>query len=115
MKFEAKRDLSYRILFWTSTILFFGLAIGLFVPVYNEAGLFASIILSTIFGLFGIVILWFWFRTFYFVTDEELIIQVGPFKRRIQIRSIKKNRKNSFANRIRRPFKRTVLLVLQCL
>ncbi len=90
MKFEAKRDLSYRILFWTSTILFFGLAIGLFVPVYNEAGLFASIILSTIFGLFGIVILWFWFRTFYFVTDEELIIQVGPFKRRIQIRSIKK-------------------------
>lgn len=59
MKFPAKRDLTYRILFWGSMIIFFGLAIGLFVPVYHEAGLFASIVLSGIFGLFGIIILWY--------------------------------------------------------
>ena len=39
MKFHANKDTTYRIIVWVLGLLFFGLSLGLFVPVYNEAGL----------------------------------------------------------------------------
>lgn len=90
MKFHANKDITYRVLIWTSALLFFGLSAGLFIPVYKEAGLAASLIISLIFGISGLFILWFWFCTFYIVTNHVLIIYLGPFKRKIQLDSIKK-------------------------
>lgn len=88
MKFHAKKDMSFRILIWGSVLLFLGLSVGLFIPIYHEAGLAASIIFSFIFGIFAIVILWLWYRTFYVVTNEHLIIHIGPFKRRVELNTI---------------------------
>lgn len=90
MKFHANKDMTYRILVWTLGLLFFGLSAGLFVPVYNEAGLGASLFISLLFGISGFFIFWLWYRTFYIVTDRDLIIHFGPFKRVIQLTSIKR-------------------------
>ncbi|GAB3807255.1 PH domain-containing protein [Virgibacillus kimchii] len=90
MKFHSNKDLTYGILIWASALLFIGLSLGLFFPIYNEAGLVASLIFSLLFGISGFFILWFWFRTFYIVTDHTLIIYLGPFKRKIKLNSIKK-------------------------
>lgn len=90
MKFHAKKDMTYRIVIWTFGLLFIGVSVGLFIPVYKEAGLAASLIISLLFGISGFFIFWFWYRTFYAVTDHTLIIYLGPFKRKIQLSSIKK-------------------------
>lgn len=95
MKFKANKDLTYRIIIWGSALLFLGLSLGLFIPIYHKAGLAASLIFSLIFGIFAIVILWFWYRTFYFVTNDYLIIHIGPFKRRIELETIKKIEKTN--------------------
>ncbi|MFB1052094.1 PH domain-containing protein [Paraliobacillus sp. JSM ZJ581] len=95
MKFNANKDLTYRIIIWGSVLLFLGLSIGLFLPIYHEAGLAASLTFSLISGIFAIVILWFWYRTFYIVTNEHLIIHIGPFKRRIELGTIKKIEKTN--------------------
>lgn len=88
MKFHAKKDMTFRILIWVSVFLFLGLSVGLFIPIYHEAGLAASITFSFIFGIFAILILWLWYRTFYVVTNEHLMIHIGPFKRRVELNSI---------------------------
>lgn len=90
MKFRAKKDLTYRVIVGGSVLLFLGLSIGLFFPIYDEAGLAASLTFSLVCGIFAFGILWFWYRTFYVMTDEELIISVGPFKRRIELETIRK-------------------------
>lgn len=90
MKFHAKKDMTFRILIWGSVFLFLGLSVGLFIPIYHEAGLAASITFSFIFGVFVIMILWLWYRTFYVVTNEHLIIHMGPFKRRVALNTITK-------------------------
>jgi hypothetical protein len=95
VKFHANKDMTYRILIWTSGILFLGLSVGLFIPVYNEGGLVASLIISLLFGISGFFIFLFWYRTFYIVTDNLLIIYLGPFKRKIQLSSIKKIEKTN--------------------
>jgi uncharacterized membrane protein len=89
MKFNAKKDMTYRIMIWTFGLLFIGLSLGLFIPVYKEAGLTASLIISLIFGFSGFFIFLFWYRTLYIVTDHMLIIYLGPFKRIIQLNSIR--------------------------
>ena len=95
MKFYAKKDMTFRILIWGSVLLFLGLSVGLFIPIYHEAGLVASITFSFIFGIFAIVILWLWYRTFYVVTNEHLIIYIGPFKRRVELNTITKIEKTN--------------------
>ena len=95
LKFQAKKDFMYRMIVWGSVVLFLGLSIGLFLPIYHEAGLVASSIFSSICGIFAIVILWFWYRTFYVITDEHLMIYVGPMKRRIELETIQKIEKTN--------------------
>ncbi|WP_217586840.1 PH domain-containing protein [Lentibacillus saliphilus] len=95
MKFHAKKDMTFRILIWGSVLLFLGLSVGLFIPIYHEAGFAASITFSFIFGIFVIIILWLWYRTFYVVTNEHLIIHIGPFKRRVELNTIKKIEKSN--------------------
>lgn len=90
MKFRAKKDLTYRIIVWGSVLLFLGLSIGLFLPIYNEAGLAASLAFSLICWIFSIVILWLWYQTFYVLNDGYLTICIGPFKRRIELQTIKR-------------------------
>lgn len=90
MTFKAKKDTLYRIIALGSGLLFLGLAIGLFVPLYNEANLFVSLIFFIIFGGFGLVIFWFWFSTHYVLTEDTLIIKYGPFKKEISLSAIKK-------------------------
>lgn len=46
------------------------------------------VLLSFIFGIFAIFILWLWYRTFYVVTNEHLIIHIGPFKRQVELNTI---------------------------
>src|SRR5690606_35109603 len=94
MKFHAKKDMTFRILIWGSVFLFLGLSVGLFIPIYHEAGLIASITFSFIFGSLAIVIIWLWYRTFYVVTNEHLIIHIGPFKRRVELNTITRIEKN---------------------
>lgn len=65
MKFCAKKDMVYRILVWGLGLLFLGLSIGLLLPVYHQAGLIASLVISFLFGMTGFFIFWLWFRTFY--------------------------------------------------
>lgn len=95
MKFHAKKDMTFRILIWGSALLFLGLSVGLFIPIYHEAGLAASITFSLIFGIFFIVILWLWHRTFYVVTNEHIIIHIGPFKHRVKLNTITRIEKTS--------------------
>lgn len=90
MKFHANKDTTYRIIVWVLGLLFFGLSLGLFVPVYNEAGLGTSLVFSLLFGICGFFIFWLWCRTYYIVTDRDLVIRFGPFKRVIPLTSIKK-------------------------
>lgn len=95
MKFNAKKDTTYRVLVWGSALLFLGISVGLFVPIYNKAGLAASLIVGLLFGISGLIILWFWYSTYYILTDDTLIINLGPFKRKIALHAIKKIEKTN--------------------
>ncbi|MDQ0340797.1 hypothetical protein J2S00_003637 [Caldalkalibacillus uzonensis] len=90
MKFNASKDTIYRTIVWGSGLLFAGLAVGLAIPVYYEAGLGVSLFFFLLFGISSFFIFWLWFSTIYIVTDNELIIRFGPFKRVIPLASIKK-------------------------
>lgn len=90
MRFNARKDMTYRILAWGLGLLFLGLSAGLAKPLYDEAGFGASLVLTLIFGFSGLLIFWLWSSTKYTVTDSELIIRFGPFKRVIPLSAIKK-------------------------
>ena len=94
MRFEAKRDLSFRILIWFLGILFIGLGLALPIPIYYEAGLFLGLLFFFLLVGMGFFIFWLWFSTYYLITTDHLIIRYGPFKNQIPIKSISKIEKS---------------------
>ncbi|WP_455662616.1 PH domain-containing protein [Pradoshia sp.] len=100
MYFPSKKDWWMTIIIW----LFVGLFI-IFPVFFEDAGVWMTpefldkqwIKIMVLFPI-GFVLMWMWFKTGYRIEDQSLIIQSGPFKKKIFINEIYKIRetKNPF-------------------
>ncbi len=82
MVFKSKRDLWIGLLIWSSMIF------GLVMSIAAES-VFSIVIMILFILLFG----WVWFYTLYIITDGDLIIKSGPWRKTIalcEIESVKK-------------------------
>lgn len=87
MVFKAKKDLLYRLVFYSSFALFI---IG-FVSGINSREWLTITLMPLVFILFA----WIWFGSRYTLVDDVLLVELGPFKRKITISKIKNVRKTN--------------------
>lgn len=86
MKVYSKKDLWLSILLWLASI---GPAIGLIAAyLTGDLNVIALIICVSVLGIVSLFLIWIWFTTYYIISDVELIIAYGPFKKKIPFDSI---------------------------
>lgn len=86
MKFEAKKDLEYIVIFWV--VMFALLGTMIYAVLFDES-LSSKIIGCSLITCIIFVSVIFWFNTYYVISDGHLIVQYGFIKKKIPINSIK--------------------------
>ncbi len=79
MYFPSKRDA------WLGILLWGMVGVGFFLALrdLDIAGLYITVPLLLLAG-------WIWFFTGYTITDEELLVRCGPFRKRLPLKQIKR-------------------------
>ncbi|MBM7598422.1 membrane protein YdbS with pleckstrin-like domain [Virgibacillus halotolerans] len=78
MLFTSKKDLWISIIIWGISIM--GIVVSL---------LKGDTIALLVMLLFAMILLWFWFKTDYKITEDKIKIRYGPIRQTVQIQDIK--------------------------
>ncbi len=83
MYFQSKKDILYFIAIWgTVLISIFGS--------FFDTELFTIKLVDYLIVIIIAVLIWIWFGTGYKIEDDVLNVQCGPFKRKLNIKEIRK-------------------------
>lgn len=85
MRFQTKKDRMYAFSVWGQIVL---LGVIFWLNSTNLAGLLVWI--AAIFIFYVAYILWIWFRTFYVIDEDRLVVRSGPYQQSILIEDIEK-------------------------
>jgi hypothetical protein len=82
MKFQSKKDL------WLGLLIWIPIGGGLMTSLMNGGWFIKGLLLTT-----SCLVAWIWFVTYYYISDDLLMIRCGPFKEKIKIEDIKSIKK----------------------
>ncbi|WP_226670609.1 PH domain-containing protein [Metabacillus litoralis] len=91
MKYKSRKDWWLSVIVWGAMV--FSLGIGSYSLIEKTTTVMESIIILSLSIILPIFILWMWLTTYYVITENKLIIRFGPFKKHIELDTIKSVKK----------------------
>lgn len=91
MKFPSKKDWWLTIIVWGAML--FAFVSGVSAIIQNPANIGENIMTGLMTILLPAGIIWLWLSTYYVLTDKELIVRYGPFKKIVPLHSVKSVKK----------------------